>query len=108
MLIATLTAEEGHGGRARPFHGRHRWRLRCLPDRHAVQPSVAYPQVVAGGDGHAQDAEGAGPASGTGLPRIPAMVRADNDTGPVLAGLRFPGPVRQGSRPTAPGAVAAV
>src|ERR1019366_7777414 len=79
-----------------------------FPDRDAAQPSAAYPQLVAGGGGHAQDAEGAEPASGTGLPRIPAVVRADNTAGPVLARLRFPGPVRQGQGPAAPGAVAAV
>ena len=33
-------------------------------------------------------------ASRTGLPGLAAVVRADDRTGPVLARLRFPGPVR--------------
>jgi hypothetical protein len=69
----------GLGGPARPLHGGHRRRLRRLPDRDAAQPSVPHPQVVAGRHGHAQDAEGAQPASGgrrswssTGATSIPS------------------------------------
>ena len=56
-------------------------------DRDALEPSAADPQVVAGRGGHAQDVEGAEPASGTGLPGLPAVVRADagwSSTGATL------------------------
>src|ERR1019366_8645260 len=79
-----------------------------FPDRDAAQPSAAYPQLVAGGGGHAQDAEGAGPPAEAGLPGTPAVVGGNNPAGPVLARLIFPGPVPRGQGPAAPGAVAAV